>query len=262
MARALRAADAGYSMIDLLVALAVTGTIAAAILPVFQTTLAQVTYANALEEDQLGSRAALDRMAQDLRLAGAYWAGADGAGAAIATATPTAIAFRADVDADTVAGGTETTLASASGTTTLDVSGNASAFDVYGTPSLNDYVHVENGTVREVRQVTAVAGQTLTITPALVQSYPAGSVVRSVERVSYAFDATARTLTRQLGGATGDPLLANVTALSFAYFDATGVALPGTPSDPAAIREVQITLTTESSQGDRRTMGSRIRLRN
>lgn len=256
------AREAGFALAELLAAVAILGMVAAAILGVFQVSLTQLGHAFSLQDAQSTARSALDRISAELRLAGAYWTGASGAGPAIMAATPSGVTFVGDVDGDTVAAGVETTLGAPSTATALTISGDATAFAVYADATLNDYVHVANGSTREVRQVAAVAGTTVTLASALTNSYPSGSVVRSVETVSYAYDAAARSLTRRLGGAPAETLLDNVSALVLNYFDSMGTALPGTPPDPGQVKEIQIRVTTEGAGGDRRTMVSRVSPRN
>lgn len=257
-----RSNDAGFTLLELLIAIAIATMVATAILQIFQGSMSQVTHATSLEDAQSSARVGLDQMAAELRVIGAYYDGIPGAGDAITTATPTTLTFLADVDADTVSGTTESTLTVASTATTLTVSQNASAFNTYGTLSANDWAYVANGSTREVRQVTTVAGSVVTLASALTNSYPVGSIVRSVEKVSYAFSASAKTLTRTLGGNSADTVLDNVTNLTFTYFDSGGTQLASTPTSPAAIKEIQISLTAQGTGGDLRTMTSRVRFRN
>jgi prepilin-type N-terminal cleavage/methylation domain-containing protein len=262
MSRRRRSDERGFTLVELLIALAIGAMVAAAIVEIFQGSLSQVSHATSLEDAQSSARVGLDQMVSELRLIGSYWTGIPGAGNAITAATPSTLTFMADIDADTVSGTTETTLTGASTATTLTVSANASAFNTYATAAANDYVYVADGGTRELRQLASVTGSVVTLTAALANSYPAGSIVRSVERVSYTFDASAKTLTRTLGGGSTDTVLDNVTALTFSYFDSSGGALATTPPDATAIKEVQISVTTQGTGGDLRKMTSRVRLRN
>lgn len=256
----------GYTLVELLIVMAIVGMVAAAILGVYQVSQDIYIRATALEDAQLGARAGLDRMASELRLIGAYWSGATGAGSAITAATATSISFMADVNGDTVVNNAETTVAA--GTTasgaTVQVSGTApqadDAFNVYQSPVLNDYVYIANGAKREVKQISVLAGTTLTlVAPALTTTYPAGSLVRSVETVTYNF--AANSLTRSVGGSGNDTIIDNVTGLTLTYLDANGINLGAAPP-PASIREIQMSLTTQGADGSRRTMTSRVRPRN
>ena len=254
--------DSGFTLVELLIALAIGAMMTAGVLAIFQSGLSQVGHATSLEDAQSSARVGLDEMVTELRLVGSYWTGVTGAGNAITVATPSSLTFMADVDGDTLNGTTETTLTSASTTTTLTVSANAGAFNTYATSAANDYAYVAAGGVREVRPVASVAGSVVTLSSALVNAYPAGSVVRSIEKVSYVFDAAAKTLARTIGGGAADTVLDNVTALTFSYFDNAGGALAATPADTTAIKEIRVSVTARGSGGDLRTMTSRVRLRN
>ena len=213
-ARTHRRGTEGFTILELLIALAIMGMVAAAILQIFQGSMTQVSHATSLEDAQSTARIGLHQMATELRVIGAYWSGVSGAGNAITAATPSSITFMADIDADTLSGTTEATLTTASTSTTLTVSQNPSAFNTYSTSSLNDYACVANGSTREVRQVSSVSGSVVTLASALTNSYPVGSIVRSVETVSYTFSSSAKTLTRTVGGAAADTVLDNATGLT------------------------------------------------
>jgi prepilin-type N-terminal cleavage/methylation domain-containing protein len=252
-----RIGEAGFTLAELLIVTFILGLVMAAILSVYQVSQQTYTRASSLEGAQLGARTGLDRMATELRLIGSYWTGATNAGTAITAATSTSITFMGDVNGNTVSGGAETTVAAgttATGTT-VQVSGTASGFAV------NDYLHIADGVLREVRQITAHAGTTITLGAALTTTYPAGSLVRSVESVTYTFDSPAKTLTRTVGGGAAEIIVDNVTGLTLTYFDANGNDQGGAPN-LALIREIQISLTTQGSDGSRRTMSSRVKPRN
>jgi prepilin-type N-terminal cleavage/methylation domain-containing protein len=254
--------ERGYTLPELLISCAVFGTLVAAVLGIYEMTLSQVTAASALEDAQSTLRAGLDRMAVDLRLAGSYFAGANGATDAVTAATATSVTFLGDVDADSVSGTTESTISVTASGTTATVSGVPSAFNTYATATSNDWMYVANGSTREVRRVAGVSGSVVTLASALTNSYPAGSIVRAVEQVTYTYDATARTLSRQLGAGTADVLADNVRGMTLTYYDSTGTSLGSTPATLSAIFEIEVVLTTEGGSGTRRTMATRVRLRN
>ena len=254
----------GFTLTELLLVIAILGMVAAAIVGVYQISLQTYTRATSLEDAQLGARAGLDRMATELRLIGAYWTGAPGVGNAITAATTTSVSFMADVNGDTVNNGAETTVNTNPNSTTVGVSGTATqaanAFNVYSTSALNDYLYVANGATREVKQIAGLSGTTITLSTALTNSYAAGSVVRSVEIVTYTFNAATSGLTRSVGGSGADTIVDNVTGLTLTYFD--GSNPPVQTSTLSQIREIQISLTTRGSDGSLRTMASRVRPRN
>lgn len=258
--------NAGYTLVELLIVVAILGLIALAIGGVYQVSVQAYTRSASLEDAQLGARAGLARMITELRLIGAFWNGATGAGTAITATTATSITFMADVNGDTVINGAETTTtaAIASGSTAVVVNASAtnvaSSFNVYQTAALNDYLYIANGAMREVSQISGVSGSTLTLATALANSYPTTGIVRSVETVTYNFDAGTGSLTRSVGGSGAAAIVDNVTGLTLTYFDANGTLL--NPVTLALIREIQISLTTQGSDGSRRTMTSRVRPRN
>ena len=260
------AGDRGYTLVELLVVVAILGLVAAAIGGVYQVSVQAYTRSSSLEDAQVGARAGLERMVTELRLIGAFWTGATGAGTAITTATSTSITFMADVNGDTVISGAETTTtaAIASDSTTVVVNASAtnvaSSFNVYQTATLNDYLYIADGATREVSRVSGVSGSTLTLATALYYSYTVGSLVRSVETVTYNFDAATGSLTRSVGGSGASTIVDNVTGLTLTYFDATGTLLSA-PVTLASIREIQVSLTTQGSDGSRRTLASRVRRR-
>ena len=260
------AGDRGYTLVELLVVIAILGLVALAIGGVYQVSVQAYTRSSSLEDAQVGARTGLDRMVTELRLIGAFWNGATGAGTAITAATSTSITFMADVNADTVDanGGVEMTVSSNPSSTTVVVNSSAtnvaSSFNVYQTAALNDFLYIANGATREVSQISGVAGSTLTLTTALTNSYPTTAIVRSVEIVTYNFNAATGSLTRSVGGSGNDTIVDNMTGLTLAYFDANGTLL--NPVTLSLIREIQLSVTTQGSDGSRRTMTSRVRPRN
>lgn len=270
---------AGYSLIELLVALAIAGLIGAAILGVYKVSQDTYIRASSLEAAQVGARAGLDRMANELRLIGSYWVGACKPPvpncAAITAASPTSITFMANVDnvdALSVSNGTEVRVsATASGATVplnISATATADAFKVYANSALNDYIYIADGGTREVRQISSTFnGNTnvLPLTSNLSSTYPVpGSViqnvlVRDVKTITYARNTGNNTLTRTQGGDPApDPIVDNVTGLTFTYFQSDGV----TPTtNPAQIREIQIDLTVQSPDGSARRMTTRVKPR-
>jgi prepilin-type N-terminal cleavage/methylation domain-containing protein len=264
----------GYSLIELLIALAIAGLIGGAILGVYRVSQDTYIRASSLEAAQDGARAGLDRMANELRLIGSYWVGANGAGNAITSASPTSITFMANVNDFSVSGGAggneATATAFTANTVTLSLTGGATAdaFKIYEDPNaaLNDYIYIANGGTRDVRQITGIGGNTLTLAlPNLSTIYPIGSLVRDVKTITYTRNANATStcqpltcLTRTQGGNNADPIVDNVTNLTFTYFLSDGVTAT---TDAALIREIQIALTVQSPDGSARRMTTRVKPR-
>ncbi|MCZ7627478.1 MAG: prepilin-type N-terminal cleavage/methylation domain-containing protein [Candidatus Methylomirabilis sp.] len=221
----------GYSLVELLIVLAIAGLIGGAILGVYRVSQDTYIRASSLEAAQVGARAGLDRMANELRLIGSFWVGANGAGNAITAASQSAITFQADVDADTLnAAGNEITLTAdaGGGTNTITVNritgrSGGNAFIV------GESVYIANSGTRDVRQITNIVGNTLTLATNLSTTYPAGSFVRDVKTITYARNANATStcpaltcLTRTQGGGGAQPIVDNVTGLTFTYFNSAG----------------------------------------
>lgn len=269
------ASTQGYSLVELLIVMAIVGVIAGSILTVYQVSQGIYIRATALEDAQLGARAGLDRMANELRLIGSYWVGATDAGNAITAATPTSITFMANVDDHSMAGNPptqapEATVCSgciANGTSvplSLTTTATTDAFKVYADTTLNDYIYIANGARREVKRIESINSNTLTLptaSPLRWSPYPAGSLVRDVKRITYARNAANNTLTRTQGGSNADTIVDNVLGLAFTYFDTTGAALGANPT-VALIREIQIALTVQGTDGSQRLMTTRVRPRN
>jgi prepilin-type N-terminal cleavage/methylation domain-containing protein len=266
---------AGYTLVELLVAVAIAGLIGVAILGVYKVSQDTYVRASSLEAAQLGARAGLDRMANELRLIGSYWFGATDAGNAITAAIPTSITFMANVDDLSMTGNPpaqapEALVASgltATGTSvplSLTATATADAFNVYADTTLNDWIYIANGARREVKQITGTVIDSTTlplVSPLRWSPYPAGSLVRDVKRITYTRNAANNTLTRSQGGSGAIALVDNVSALTFTYFDAAGADLGATPL-VANIREIQIDLTVQNPDLNARRMTTRVRPRN
>lgn len=272
----------GYSLVELLIVMAIVGVIAGSILAVYQVSQGIYIRATALEDAQLGARAGLDRMANELRLIGSYWVGATDAGNAITEATPTSITFMANVNDLSMTGNPpaqapEATVCSgctASGTSvplSLTATATTDAFKVYTDTTLNDYIYIANGARREVKRIESIDSNALTLplaSPLRWSPYPAGSLVRDVKTITYTRNPNATStcpaltcLTRTQGGSNADTIVDNVLGLAFTYFDTTGAALGANPT-VALIREIQIALTVQGTDGSQRLMTTRVRPRN
>ena len=274
----------GYTLVELLIVLAIAGLIGGAILGVYRVSQDTYIRASSLEAAQTGARAGLDRMANELRLIGSYWVGVSTCAPlpncnAITAATPTSITFMANVDNRSVINGAEATAtsfpAANSIVLSLTATDTADAFKVYTSSgsALNDWIYIADGGTRDVKQVSTRSGSTLTLNmntgnPSvsnLGSIYPVGSLVRDVKTITYTRNAGTNTLTRTQGGdTTPDSIVDNVTNLTFTYFngDIPPVNL-GTNPNTALIREIQIDLTVtvvpcSDINGCRRHMTTRV----
>lgn len=249
----------GYSLVELLIALAIAGVIGGAILGVYKVSLDTYVRASSLEAAQDGARAGLDRIANELRLIGSYWVGASGAGNAIATALPGSITFQADVNADTLnATGDEITLTAQANSGSNSISVNRTTGSVGGNAfTAGEWVYIANGATQEVKQIGSgyTTGLTIPLTVPLTFTFtgpPQPAIVRTVETTTYTLNGTS--LTRN-----GFGIVDNVTALTFTYFQKDGVTPATGLTD---IREIKINLSVQSPDGSARYMTTRVKLRN
>src|SRR5574337_1286920 len=170
----------GYSLVELLIALAIAGLIGGAILGVYKVSQETYTRASSLGAAQDGARAGLDRMANELRLIGSYWVGASCVLAdcnAITAASPTSITFRANVN-DSYMSNANALEATATNAVTgiavplsISASDTTDTFKVYDNTALNDYIYIAIGGTREVKQINAINGSTLTLVSAPGSTY-------------------------------------------------------------------------------------------
>lgn len=293
--------EAGFTLMELMIVVAILAMIAAAILGVYQVSQAIYIRSASLEDAQLSARAGLDRMAIELRLAGAYVSGAVNPFSidVITAASSTSVTFRGDVNGDTLnSAGDEIKVNTAYSSGTSLAADRATGIDGKNpfcsppsdaascpTPTLPKYIYVLNGARREVGQIasTYTSGTDLTLavpagaTDALVYNYPVGSIVRTVETVTYTLTAYASCptplpsisgmscLTRSVDGGAAQTLVENVTVtgLTLTYYDSAGAAIAdtSTQANRNTIREISISLTTQGNDGSRRTMTSRVRPR-
>lgn len=289
----------GYSLVELLVVVAIAGLIGTAILGVYKVSQDTYIRASSLEAAQVGARAGLDRMANELRLIGSYWVGVSTCPPLpdcnpIRAATSNSITFMANVydlymtdqkpgEAMTSVTTNGNTVSLTNSTNNLTASDVDNTFKVYQNPALNDWIYIANGGTREVTQLTGVNPntRTLTLAPNLSATYPAGSLVRDVKTITYTRNTGNNTLTRTQGGdPSPDPVVDNVTGLTFTYFgtdraylggaqDPGGVREPDTPcggisgQNPnlSSIKQIRIDLKVQGPDGSRRCMITEVRPR-
>lgn len=266
-----RKSEAGFTLVEILIVMAIIGFVMAAVLGIFQVTQQTSLFATAGEDAQLQARAVLDRLSVDLRLINL---GRPTAAGAITAASSTSMTFLGDIDSDTVSAGVDATLTAAAnpGDTTVQVS-SSTGF------SVGELLSIADGPISETIPITAVAGNTLTLGAntcggtGLCTSYPVGSIVRSVETVSYAWDSATGNLCRNTGAACTAPFPSNqviatgVTAFELTYYDGSipPVQITNPPANLAGIREIRIRITIQSTSGGQivsRVMPVSVRPRN
>jgi prepilin-type N-terminal cleavage/methylation domain-containing protein len=232
-----RSGEAGYTLTELLVVCALFGMIAAASLGLYKVAQETYTSTSGLVDSQSEARAAIDRMAADLRLAGSFVVGATSAPTAVSSASSSAITFLADIDGDTLSSGAEATASSAAGTSV--VVSSATGF------SASEYLYIASGITREVRQISSISGTTLTLSASLTNSFSSGSIVRSVESVAWSY--SSGTLTRQVGSGTAETVASNLSSFTLTYYDSSN----NTTTTASSIRRIKVNLTVGSGSAKR-----------
>jgi type II secretory pathway pseudopilin PulG len=254
--------EEGLTIVELLVVTALLGVLGMAVLGIYSVSERVYARASSLEDAQLEARGALDRIVTDLKLAGSHLTGILGAGPPIDEATATSITIVGDLDEDTLDGaGAEIVVATSAVKGDREIVVNRTD-GVLGVNAFTarEYVSLTMGSLREVKEIAPNyrSGTALPLAVALVRTYVAGSIVRSVERLTYAFDPRTRALTRTVGARASETILENVVDLTLTYFDQDGAVLPP-PPDLADITEIRVSLTTQGQDGSRRTMMARVR---
>ena len=257
--------EAGFTLVELLITMAIMGFILAAVLGIYQVTQQSTFAGTAAEDAQVVTRLLLERIVADLQLLNS---GRPTTGGAITAASATSVTFWGDVNNDTLDTSVnpsipaKLTSAAASGATTVQVS-------VAQGWVVGKLFSVENGTAIETQAITAVAGTTLTLGAGLSKAYPTDSIVRSVEQVTYTWtNANGGTLTRTAGGVT-DTLATNVPTFTLTYWTgavpAVQVPNPNTQALLDTIKQVRISIACLAQAGDQtvvRAMMTTVRPRN
>jgi prepilin-type N-terminal cleavage/methylation domain-containing protein len=245
----------GFSIAELLVVVAVLSLIMAALFGTLDVSQKAYGRATSAEEAQVAARATLDRLATDLRMVGSFYFGAGNAGFPITAFSSTSISFWGDVNGDG-----RTTTSAASTATGITIASAAGFTE-------NELVYVASGAFREVATIASDPSSSTTLTlaappaagtwTALANSYPANSLVRSVEQVTWTYDSAARTLTRTEAESGAVTVMDRVVAFSLTGFDVNGTATAGL----TAIDSIGVNLTVEDLRGSRRTLAVRVQLR-
>lgn len=245
-----RGGEAGFTLLELLVGVALIGLVAAAIFGVYSVTQSTTFAATAREDALVSARAAIERFAADLR---AINAGRQGNTGAITAATAAGLTF---LGVDATAAAPTLTAAVAVDATTIQV-GSAAGLGVGTVVTIEPYF--------ESRTITAVAGTTLTLDTELCIPYPAGAAVRTIATINYTYAAngTHGTLTRAVNGVADPPLLDNLSGFQITYWD--GSTPPVQTAVLEQIREIRVQLTTTAVSGSQtasRTLTLNLRPRN
>lgn len=221
----------GVSLVELLVAMAITTGILGSVFLVLTTGQALFTKGKTWMDVQQDARASLERMVRELRMAGTGVPSATQPSVltAFVTAQANTLAFRANLENAT----TSLTAAAANGDTTLTVASSARFAN-------GDAVYVTDGARWQLVTITGLGGTSLTVTPAVsyAQGFASGSTVSRLRIITYTLGSGQ--LTRDGGDGRGPlPLASNVATLAFAYLDSAN----NTTAVLANIKRVTIALT-------------------
>lgn len=247
--------QAGFTLVEMLVTIAILGFAMAAIVGLYQATQRTTSFALAGEDAQTSTRAALDLIVNDLRLINAGRSMPASPSGFITTATATSITFLGDVNQDTLDltdpknPKDATTTGANAGATTITVS-SATGF------APGKWLYVADGSIDENVQITGVAGTTLALAAGLGKSYPANSIVRSVESVTWGWNAGSQSLCRSVGGGCTAPfsndltVATNVKAFQLRYFKADGTELVSPVGPLDDIRRIRVSMTVQVGTGE------------
>lgn len=228
--------ERGFTLVELLVSVAILGLIAAAIVTVYMTGTMVTLSGESQREAQQGARGGM-LMEEDLRLAGYGYPSTQ---PRITAASSTSITFWADLT------NASTTLTSAvsAGNTTLSVTSA-------GGIRSGDTIYLINGSQWEALTVSSAGGTAINVTTGVTSSYPQGVQVGRPKAVTYSWDVVS-TISKDAGDGTGlQPVFDGVQAFQLRYFDTNDAEI--LPANLAAnltsIRRIAVTLTAQSGTG-------------
>ena len=281
--RTRRTPDAGYSLAELLVVVAVTGFLMASVFTIFEVTQRTSQRATGSEAALVQARAVVDKIGGDFRMAGASWYYYS---TPITMADSTSINFRGDIDNTldssynpvVLTGGASVGTPLGAGATSMKVSDTSNI--VCGT-----YVTLANGPIAESHLLPSSGCTSGGPTNGTVNfqgtdlpstGFPVGSLwatsgsldvtfIYTVENVHWVYDRPTQKLCRKINGTCPadattwnddtEVIADNVTNLCLMYLDYSGNNLNPNCSSVAAsslsaIRAVIISVTVKAQAGD------------
>ncbi len=250
--------DNGLTLIELLIALMVSGVLIAAL---YRTVINQqkaYTVQEQVAETQQNLRVAIDRMTREIRMAG-Y-------GNPLMSNTPifpmtakngpfTNVINPTNDNQVTIVGAFKqvSTLKAVLDTKIIELNGNASEFDSVGNRS---YICVGG---LETHRVTSVSGNTVTLDSNLAEKHSIGAPVYKVKAITYRLSWDSAypgmpVLTREDNTDGGDPqvIAENIEKLQFTYFDGKGKET----TSPPHIQMVRVTATARTDMADHEFKGT------
>lgn len=238
--RAALAAPRGFTLVELMVAVALLALVMAAVLTVQMTGTTVATTGQNRAEAQQTARAVM-LIEEELRRVG-Y--GFPSGQTTFVAASPTDVTFWADV-------------LNASTTLTADAAANATSLSVVSSAgiSVGDTIYLINGDQWETLSVSSVSAGTIGVGTGPAVLYPQGAQVGRPRQIRYSWNPATQTLSKDAGDGTGLlPLATGVQNLQFRYFDAANAEIA--PANLAAnlgnIRRIDIAVTAQSAAAQHR----------
>lgn len=234
----------GYTLIELLIALAMVGLIMAGVATAYSVGSAMYLTGSNQAQAQQDTRVALMMLEEDLRLIG-YGYPTDATLPKITNVTSTSTNVSITFWADLASASTVLASGVASGATTLTVPTPTSIV-------AGDNIYLINGAQWERRLVTAVTAgtpnTTITVGAATSQyqtcpcSFPQGAQVGRAKLIAHAWNQGTGTITRDIGDGNGpQTLVTGVQTFALTYLDANG----NTTTTAANIRQVMIDMAIQ-----------------
>ena len=236
----------GVTLIELLVALVITGILVAAIYRTFIGQQKTYTVQEEVVDMQQNVRAAINQMMTEIRVAGF---------GNVSMVLPVTIAgktFNDVVNPNTPVAGSVTILSGGGATTVAATPASNkvtvnSLTDSHGNTLFDtgDRKYVSIGGV-ESYVITDISGNTLTLSGTLTYSHPVGTAVYGIRAISYQVDGAGTLLRDENTGAGGQALADNIENLQLGYLNANG----NPPAQNADIRVIQVTLRARTDAPD------------
>jgi prepilin-type N-terminal cleavage/methylation domain-containing protein len=252
----------GFTLVELMVVVAIFFFIMAAVFNAYLSQFHASVVQTQVTDMQQNARIAMDSLSKEIRMAGFGMpaTAVNGFSNAITPAINNDATNGNNVldgnDQITIVTGyrqiSTLTSAASADDTTISLVANANQFDT----DKKKFVCVDGVGQIDNYQVTGIAGNVLTVTPALHRPYQAGARVLLVKAITYSVN-DARVLTRNENTGGGAQSLApNIEDLQFAYqlADGTWSNAPGSPGDIRAVR-INVLARTQHEDKDWKKSG-------
>jgi prepilin-type N-terminal cleavage/methylation domain-containing protein len=261
----------GITLIELLVALVITGILVGAIYRTFIGQQKTYTVQEQVVDMQQNVRAGINRMMREIRMAGF------GNVSMVLPVTTGGRTFNNVVNLDNPAAGALTIVSAMRSTTLTGIPATnkitvSSLTDSQGNLlfDMGNRKYVSIGGV-ESYTITNIAGNTLTLSGNLTYNHPVNTPVFGIRAISYqvrVVDGKPTLLRDENMGGGAQPLVDNIETLQFGYLDANGNPI----ANPPDIRVIQVTLRVITNNSDpdyksdggyrKRQIASNVHLRN